>query len=145
MIPQCLRPNCRGTVRGRNGSQLARIRGSFGRDVWRNGAFAYGGLLIAPGGFEDDGLMFKLVLSGGLYRYNAGDLGSQVVIGSEMTGQILPGWRIKRGGIEAKIFLGLDIERHSLTPDDPANKLAGMPTWERVLPSISGVSRPNVR
>lgn len=82
-------------------------------------------MLIAPGGFEDDGLMFKLLLSGGLYRYNAGDLGGQEVIGSEMVGQVLPGWRIKRGGVEAKIFFGLDIERHSLTPDDPGNKLSG--------------------
>jgi hypothetical protein len=96
-----------------------------GRDLWTNGAFAYGGLLIAPGGFEDDGLMFKLMLSGGLYRYNASDLGGQEVIGSEMVGQILPGWRIKRGGVEAKVFLGLDIERHVLTPDDPGNKLNG--------------------
>jgi hypothetical protein len=96
-----------------------------GRDLWRNGAFAYGGLLVAPGGFEDDGLMFKLVLSGGLYRYNAGDLGGQEVIGSEITGQILPGWRIKRGGVEAKIFFGLDIARHTLWPDDPGNKLRG--------------------
>jgi hypothetical protein len=96
-----------------------------GRDLWRNGAFAYGGLLVAPGGFEDDGLMLKLVLSGGLYRYNAGSLGGQEVVGSEMVGQILPGWRIKRGGVEAKIFFGLDIERHTLWPDDPANKLRG--------------------
>jgi Cellulose biosynthesis protein BcsS len=96
-----------------------------GRDIWRNGAFAYGGLLVAPGGFETDGLMLKLVLSGGLYRYNAGSLGGQDVIGSEMVGQILPGWRIKRGGVEAKIFFGLDIERHTLWPDDPGNKLRG--------------------
>jgi hypothetical protein len=96
-----------------------------GRDLWRNGAFAYGGLLVAPGGFEDDGLMFKLVLSGGLYRYNAGSLGGDEVTGSEMVGQILPGWRIKRGGVEAKIFFGLDIERHNLSPDDPGNKLRG--------------------
>ena len=46
-----------------------------GRDLWRNGAFAYGGFLTAPGGFDDDGLMLKVLMSGGLYRYNAGDLG----------------------------------------------------------------------
>ncbi len=26
-----------------------------GRDLWRNGAFAYGGLLMAPGGVDQDG------------------------------------------------------------------------------------------
>jgi hypothetical protein len=76
-----------------------------GRDLWRNGAFAYGGLLLAPGGFEDDGLMFELVLSGGFHRYKADSLGGQEVICSEMVGQIMPGWRIKRG-VEAKIFFG---------------------------------------
>lgn len=40
-----------------------------GRDIWRNGAFAYGGFLTAPGGFDDDGVMLKLLMSGGLYRY----------------------------------------------------------------------------
>ena len=46
-----------------------------GRDLWRNGGFLYGGLLIAPGGFEQDGIMLKPLYSGGLYRYNAGSLG----------------------------------------------------------------------
>jgi cellulose biosynthesis protein BcsS len=96
-----------------------------GRDLWRNGAFAYGGLLVAPGGFAEDGPMLKLVMSGGLYRYDARGLGGDEVTGSEIAGQILPGWRIKRGGVEAKIFFGLDIERHNLSPDDPDNKLRG--------------------
>lgn len=96
-----------------------------GRDLWRNGLFAYGGLLTAPGGFDDDGLMLKLLFSGGFYGYNAGDLGGERVIGFEGTTQILPGFRIKRFGVEAKVFLGLDFERHKLWPDDPANRLQG--------------------
>jgi hypothetical protein len=96
-----------------------------GRDIWRNGAFAYGGLLAAPGGFEQDGLLLKVLLSGGLYRYNAGDLGGSQVIGAEGLAQVLPGWRIKRGPFEAKFFFGLDVERHRLWPDDPGNRLRG--------------------
>ncbi len=95
-----------------------------GRDIWRNGAFAYGGFLHAPGGFEQDGLMFKLLLSGGVYRYTSQGLG-QDVIGVEGVTQILPGWRIKRAGIESKFFFGLDIERHNLYPSDPGNRLRG--------------------
>lgn len=45
-----------------------------GRDVWRNGAFLHGGLLMAPGGFEQDGILLKVLLSGGLYRYNSASL-----------------------------------------------------------------------
>ena len=96
-----------------------------GRDLWRNGLFAYGGFLTAPGGFEDDGLMLKVMFSGGAYRYRADDLGGEQVIGVEGAAQILPGFRIKRHGIEAKIFFGLDLERHRLWPDDPGNRLQG--------------------
>jgi hypothetical protein len=96
-----------------------------GRDLWRNGAFAYGGFITAPGGFDDDGLMLKVLMSGGVYRYNADDLAGERVIGAEGTVQILPGFRIKRHGVEAKIFFGPDIERHKLWPDDPGNRLQG--------------------
>lgn len=96
-----------------------------GRDLWRNGAFAYGGLLIAPGGFEQDGFMLKLLLSGGLYRYNAGSLGGTQVIGGEWLAQALPGFRIKRGNAEMKVFFGPEWQHHNLSPDDPDNRLRG--------------------
>ena len=50
-----------------------------GRDVWLNGAFLNGGVLWSPTALDDDGLLFKFLLSGGLYRYNAGDLGGERV------------------------------------------------------------------
>jgi hypothetical protein len=96
-----------------------------GRDIWRNGVFAHGGLLMAPGGFEQDGLMLKVLLSGGLYRYFSGGLGGERIYGAEGTIQVLPGWRIKRGNLEAKFFFGLDLEQHRLWPDDPFNTLQG--------------------
>lgn len=85
-----------------------------GRDLWRNGVFAYGGLLLAPGGFEQDGFLLKLLLSGGLYRYVSGGLGGKQVIGAEGKAQVLPGVRIKRGDLEAKFYFGLDYEEHRL-------------------------------
>lgn len=96
-----------------------------GNDIWRNGAFLYGGLVLAPGGFAQDGFLLKLLASGGTYRYNAGNLGGATVTGGEAIGAVLPGWRIKRGGVEAKFFFGPDIEYHPLSPDDPANRLRG--------------------
>jgi hypothetical protein len=63
-----------------------------GRDFWRNEIFAHGGLLMAPGGFDQDGLLLKVLLSGGLYRYNAGNLGGETVVGAEWVAQVLPGW-----------------------------------------------------
>ena len=96
-----------------------------GRDIWRNGIFAHGGMIYAPAGVDQDGVLFKLLLSGGLYRYNASSLGGQRVIGAEATVQVMPGWRVKRGDLEVKVFFGLDGEDHRLWPDDPSNQLRG--------------------
>jgi len=96
-----------------------------GRDIWLNGAFAYGGLLWSPDGLDREGFTFKALISGGLYRYKAGDLGGERVVGAEFAGQLLPGWRIKRGPFEAKVFLGPEIQRNRLWPDDPGNRLRG--------------------
>lgn len=96
-----------------------------GRDIWRNGVFLYGGLLTAPGGFEQDGFLFKMIYSLGAYSYNASNLGGAQVIAGEAIGAVLPGWRIKRGDVEAKFFFGPDFEYHPLWPDDPGNRLRG--------------------
>jgi hypothetical protein len=96
-----------------------------GRDIWRNGAFAYSGLLLAPGGFEQDGFMLKLLLSGGAYRYVSDGLGGLTVIGMETLAQILPGFRIKRGNAEFKFFFGPELQWHKLWPDDPESRLRG--------------------
>ena len=85
-----------------------------GRDIWRNGAFAYAGLMLAPGGFEEDGFMLKLLLGGGAYRYVSGGLGGEKVIGAEWMAQVLPGFRVKRGEAEFKFFFGPEIRQNKL-------------------------------
>ncbi len=96
-----------------------------GRDVWLNGVFLSGGMLWSPTAIEQDGLLFKLLLSGGLYRYNAGDLGGQRVTGTEFMAQLLPGWHVVRPGFEAKVFWGPEYQHHHLSQNDPANTLNG--------------------
>ena len=102
-----------------------------GRDLWRNGAFAHGGVVIAPAGLDQDGLLLKIVLAGGLYRYDARNLGERVV-GTEWLAQVLPGWRIKRGDVELKVFMGSEIQSHHLWPDDGENRLRGLSYGVRV-------------
>ena len=97
-----------------------------GRDIWRNGAFAYGGLVFAPGGLEQDGLLLKVLLSGGLYRYNAGKVsaasGSSVLNGRRKCCQA--------GGSNAAMpnsSFSSDRNFRSIGfwPDDLANRLRG--------------------
>lgn len=96
-----------------------------GRDLWLNGAFAYGGFLVAPSGLDEDGILLKVLMSGGLYRYDAQNLGGERVIGAEWLAQVLPGWRVKRGDAEFKVFMGPEFQTHRLSPDDPTNRLRG--------------------
>src|SRR5664279_184697 len=90
-------------------------------------------LLMAPGPIDRDGLLLKVLMSGGLYRYNCANLGGERVIGAETTIQVMPGFKIKRGDLEAKFFMGLDAEEHRLWPDDPSNSLPGHMWGMRVL------------
>jgi hypothetical protein len=95
-----------------------------GRDIWRNGIFMHGGVLWAPKGFEQDGLLLKVMSSGGVHRYFSGTTHERIY-GVENAFQILPGWRVKRGDLEAKVFMGLDVQHHWLWPNDPSNTLRG--------------------
>jgi hypothetical protein len=95
-----------------------------GRDLWRNGVFMHGGVLYAPAGFEQDGLLLKVMSSGGMYRYFSGATGERIY-GVENTVQVLPGWRVKRGDLEAKVFMGIDVEHHWIWPYDPGNNMRG--------------------
>ncbi len=52
-------------------------------DIWREGGFAYGGVLWAPTGLDRDGPVLKLMFGGGLYQYNSGALGNVTVVGRE--------------------------------------------------------------
>ncbi len=45
-----------------------------GTDLWRYGDFFYGGALWSPAGPNSDGFTVKLLLNGGRYSYNSGDL-----------------------------------------------------------------------
>ena len=96
-----------------------------GRDLWRNGVFAYSGFLFAPGGFDRDGLMLKVLMNGGLYRYWPSSMPGQRVVGAELQTQVLPGFRIKRGDAEMKFFFGPEWQMHRLRPDDVDNRLRG--------------------
>ena len=114
----------------------ARIMLFSGRDLWRNGAFVYGGFVLAPSGFDQDGLLLKLLSSGGMYRYEASNLGNPRISGIQLLSQVLPGWRIKRGDAEFKLFFGPEFQAHYLSPDDPSNPLRGASLGLRIAAEL---------
>jgi hypothetical protein len=94
-------------------------------DLWRHGGFAHGGVVIAPAGLDHDGFVFKLMFGGGTYRYISGALGNIDVVGRQLAGAAMPGWRFVRGNLFVTVFAGLDYQDHRLTPDDPSAGLRG--------------------
>jgi hypothetical protein len=96
-----------------------------GRDLWRHAAFGYTGVVFAPGGFDQDGLLLKILLSDSLYLQNDENLRHVRVTGVDSLTQALPGWRIKRGAAELKFFFGLESQRRYLWLDDPSNRPQG--------------------
>jgi hypothetical protein len=93
-----------------------------GFDLWHEGTSSYAGLHWAPAGLNHDGFTLKLLLAGGRYRYTAGATG---ITGTNFLAAALPGWRVKRGNFEIKMYAGLDLQHHILSPDDPGNNLRG--------------------
>ncbi|EKS37608.1 cellulose biosynthesis protein BcsS [Afipia clevelandensis] len=93
-----------------------------GFDLWRSGGSFYGGVQWAPGGLDQDGFTLKLLIAEGTYRYLSGGTD---IRGTGLLASILPGWRVKRGNFEIKVFAGLDLQNHRFSPDDPGNGLRG--------------------
>lgn len=93
-----------------------------GFDLWGKGSSAHGGMLWSPNGLAQDGFTLKLLLAGGDYRYLSGTTG---ITGTHLLASVLPGWRIKHGDVEIRLFAGLDLQHHRLAPDDPASRLKG--------------------
>ena len=55
-------------------------------DIWRQGVFSHGGVLWAPSGLDQQGLVLKLMFGGGVYRYTSGALGNTEVRGGLLAG-----------------------------------------------------------
>jgi hypothetical protein len=104
------------------GSRPERFLFFSGLDLWRNGKAGYGGMVWAPHDLNKDGPLLRLFLSDDFERY---DTPGQRYNSTIFRGSILPGWRIKRGDVEIKVFTGLAVENRVLAPDNPADRLHG--------------------
>ena len=97
-----------------------------GTDIWRYGAFLYGGLLWSPAGLDADGFTFKMLVDGGRYNYVAG-AGSfaENIDGTKLSVAALPGWRLSRDGLIVTVFAGPVAQDYRLAPADPGSRLNG--------------------
>jgi hypothetical protein len=99
-----------------------------GTDLWRDGAFLYGGLLWSPNGFGDDGGMpgftLKLLLASGGYTYPSSGLHTDVD-GTLVSASALPGLRMTRDGVTVSLYAGPIAQNYWLMPNDPGSRLRG--------------------
>ena len=93
-----------------------------GTEGWSHGLFSHSGLLWAPQGLDGDGIVLKLLLNSGLYRYRSG---RNEIVGVETMGAALLGARWHAPGLEVTVYAGLDVQDHRFLPNDPGNRLRG--------------------
>ncbi len=96
-----------------------------GTDLWRYGAFLYGGGLWSPAGLDNDGFTLKVLLNGGRYSYMSGDL-QRGVDGTMVSGAAMPGWRFTRDSLSVSVFAGPVVQDYRLSPYDPGSRLRGV-------------------
>jgi hypothetical protein len=92
-------------------------------ELWRNGGFAYSGLLWSPDGLDRGGFVIKSLIGAGTYRYHAG---ADEIVGYHAVLSFMPGWRFKGDRFETTVYLGADAQYHLLIPDDPTSRLRGL-------------------
>jgi Cellulose biosynthesis protein BcsS len=113
-----------------------------GGDVWSRGGFAHAGVLWSPESLYTEGFTLKVLGGAGTYLYRNDLLGT--VTGYNVLGSIMPGWRFKFDRLEITAVVGLDLQHHTLRPDDVGNRMrgfnagvrAGLDLWYEPSPSM---------
>jgi hypothetical protein len=96
-----------------------------GTDVWRYGAFLYGGALWSPAGLDKSGFTFKTLLNGGGYTYTSGTLNADIK-GTTVSAAVLPGWKFIADNLIVSVFAGPVVQDYRLSPYDPGSHLHGL-------------------
>ena len=95
-----------------------------GTDLWRDGAFLYGGATWSPGGVDHSGFTLKTQLSGGFYSYTSGPLNADIK-GTTESAAVLPGWKFDYGKLFVTVYAGPVVQNYRLSPNDPGARLHG--------------------
>jgi hypothetical protein len=114
-----------------------------GTDLWRYGAFLYGGTLWSPAGLNSDGFTLKVLVNGGSYNYNSSTLQTKVD-GTLLSGAALPGFRLVRDTITVGLFAGPLVQDYRLSPFDPGSRLRGLYAGAQFATDIWYQPSPNI-
>jgi hypothetical protein len=95
-----------------------------GADLWRYGAFLYGGAVWSPGGVDNSGFTLKTLISGGGYTYTSGVLNTDIK-GATGSATILPGWKFINDKLIVTVYAGPVVQDYQLNPNDPGARLHG--------------------
>jgi hypothetical protein len=106
-----------------------------GTDLWRSGAFLYGGTVWSPAGLDTDGFALKRLLNGGNYSYPSGDLHTGID-GTMLSAAAMPGWRFVRDSLTVSVFAGPVVQDYRLTPADPGSRLHGFYTGAQMATEV---------
>jgi hypothetical protein len=101
-----------------------------GYDVWRDGVATYGGFEWSADPQADSGFIVRLMVSQASERYRAPTF---TYTTDFLRAAALPGWRIKRGAFELKVFAGPDVENRALAPDIVGQRWRGTHGGARIL------------
>ena len=96
-------------------------------DLQFYGAFANAGGIWAPAGLDHDGFATKLLVNGGTYTYPSAGLDTNVRV-TQLSGSILPGWRMNDNDAFIGFYLGPVVQDYKLSPYDPKSLLRGFYT-----------------
>jgi hypothetical protein len=97
-----------------------------GSDLTSNAWISYYGFLLSAGGdLSQPGWTFFGAASIGNYEYDTLGLGSQDIDVDYRAGHLMVGYTAIRNGIWLGGYVGVDVQRDDLSPNDPTNSVAG--------------------
>ncbi len=94
-----------------------------GTEVFKDNYESYvGGYVALNGDLDKNGLILRLLFSYGEYDFHDG---TNAIDADYRQGDIMLGYQVIRDDVNYSLLVGIDYEKHDLTPDSPNFKLRG--------------------
>jgi hypothetical protein len=105
-----------------------------GMDAVKHAYEGYLGAIVALNqDLDKDGVLFRVLGARGFYEYDSGPFNFD---GDYWQGDIMVGYQFIRDGISFATFVGVDFQKHDISPFDPLNSMQGSETGFKVAVDI---------